>query len=163
MIKTSTLLITACLLFLLFQGCKTWHTLEYQTANQPIQMGPHLSSEAPDTLGVISGYYLFHSEGAVYSEAENIAVTLGGDEYVEENITTTIYRSLDDNPDHFIADGAFQVEVEQGMTFWGFLRTVIAGAITGGESTGGEFSTQTIRHSGIVYKITPNTNRDENE
>ncbi|WP_428236444.1 hypothetical protein [Gracilimonas sp.] len=157
------LLITACLFGLLFTGCKTWHTLEYETSNQPIQMGSHSSTVPLDTLGVISGYYRFHSEDAVYSEAENIAVTLGGDEYVEENITTTIYRSLDDNPDHFIADGVFRVEVEQGMTFWGFLRTVIAGAITGGESTGGEFSTQTIRHSGVVYKITPNTNRDENE
>lgn len=148
---------------LLFQGCKTWHTLEYETIDQPIQVGPHAAITNVDTLGVISGYYLFHSEDAVYSEAENIGITLGGDEYIEENITSTIYRSLDDNPDHFIADGVFQVEVEQGMTFWGFLRTVIASSITGEESTGGEFATQTIRHSGVVYKLKSNSDRDENE
>ncbi|WP_421775034.1 hypothetical protein [Gracilimonas sp.] len=156
-------LITALLLSLLFQGCKTWHTLEYETINQPIQVGPHAASNLVDTLGVISGYYLFHSEDAVYSEGENIGVTLGGDEYIEENITATIYRSLDDNPDHFIADGVFQVEVKQGMTFWGFLRTIIASSITGEESSGGEFSTQTIRHSGVVYKLKPNSDRNENE
>lgn len=161
--NTIHLLITACLFGLLFTGCKTWHTLEYETDNQPIQIGSHSSSVPLDTLGVISGYYRFHSEDAVYSEAENIAVTLGGDEYVEENITTTIYRSMDDNPDHFIADGVFQIEVEQGMTFWGFLKTVIAGAITGKESTGGEFATQTIRHSGVVYKLKQNSVRDEND
>ncbi len=158
-----SLFIITCLFGLLVQGCKTWHTLEYESANQPIQIGPHLASNPVDTLGVISGYYLFHSEDAVYSEAENIGVTLGGDEYIEENITTTIYRSLDDNPGHFIADGVFQVEVEQGMTFWGFLRTMIASSITGEESTGGEFSTQTIRHSGVVYKVNSNSDRNEDE
>lgn len=152
-----------CLFCLLFQGCKTWHTLEYETNKQPIQLGPHHTALKVDTLGVVTGYYRLHSEDDVYSESDNVSVTLGGDEYIEENISTTIYRSLDDNPDHFIADGVFRVEVEQGITFWGFMKTVIAGALTGGDSSGGEFSTQTIRHSGVIYKIHPKEEKDENK
>jgi hypothetical protein len=142
-------------LLLGFSGCKTWHTLEFDTESQPIQFGPHHSTSGTDTLGIISGYFKQHSEDAVYSESDNanLSVTMGGDEYLEENLSATIYQALEDHPDHFIADGLVEVKVKRGVTFWSFLRTMIAGAITGGESEGGEYSTEKIHYTGVVYTI----------
>ena len=159
--KKIALIICASLICFLGGGCKTWHTLEYESNNQPILLGPYITTSQVDTMGIVDGYFRLHSEDEVYSESDNVSVTLGGEEYIEESLSLTIYQALDDHPDHFIADGVLQVEVEQGITFWGFLKTVIAGAITGEESSGGEFSTQTIRHSGVVYKISPKGEKDE--
>lgn len=150
--KITFALFFACL-FILFQGCKIWHTLEFETESQPIQFGPHNAASGVDTLGVISGYYKQYSEDEVYSESDKVSVTLGGDEYIEENLTTTVYKALEDHPEHFIADGLIEVKVKRGITFWGFFRTMIAGAIIGKESEGGEYSTEVIHYTGLVYKI----------
>lgn len=80
---------------------------------------------------------------------------------MEENLSYTVYRALEDNPDHFIADGFIEIKVKQGVTFWGFLRNVIAGAITGEETNGGGYSTETIRYIGVVYNIHEGGSNDE--
>ncbi|MFN2374880.1 MAG: hypothetical protein ABR545_13815 [Cyclonatronaceae bacterium] len=149
--KITIALFFVCL-FILFQGCTTWHALEYETEFQPIQFGPHNASFGVDTLGVISGYYKQYSEDEVFSESENVSVALGGDEYIEENLSSTVYKALEDHPDHFIADGHVEVKVKRGITFWGFLKIMIAGLITNEESQGGEYSTEVIQFTGIVYR-----------
>lgn len=162
--KRIPILFLFCML-IVFSGCKTWHTLEFDTESQPIQFGPHQTSSQIDTLGIISGFYKQHSEDAVYSESgsRNVSVTMGGDEYLEENLSATIYAALDDHPDHFIADGLVEVKIKRGITFWGFLKTMIAGAITGGESEGGEYSTETIHYTGVVYSISENDQEETDD
>ncbi|HET8865761.1 MAG TPA: hypothetical protein VFM80_08675 [Gracilimonas sp.] len=158
--KTTFPLFFACLCILL-QGCQTWYALEYKTESQPIQFGPHIAASKVDTLGLISGYFKQYSEEEVYSESENLSITLGGEDYMEENLSYTVYRALEDNPEHFIADGFIEIKVKQGVTFWGFLRNVIAGAITGEETNGGGYSTETIRYIGVVYNIHEGGSNDE--
>lgn len=150
--KITFALLFACL-FILLQGCKTWYALEYETESQPIQFGPHIATSKIDTLGLISGYFKQYSEEEVYSGSENVSVILGGNEYFEENLSATVYKALDDNPNHFIADGFIEVRVERGITFFGFLKNLIAGAITSEESAGGDYSTEIIHYIGVVYKI----------
>lgn len=158
--KITFALFFACI-FILFQGCKTWHTLEYVIESQPIQFGPHHAASGVDTLGVISGYFKQYSEDEVYSESDNVNVILSGDEYFEENLYATVYKALEDHSGHFIADGQIEVTVQRGITFWSFLKMMIAGAITGEESYGGEFSSEIIQHTGVVYKIHEEGNIDE--
>lgn len=150
------------LLFLLFlcNGCKSWHTLEFETSAQPIQFGPHITSSSVDTLGIISGYYKQHFEDEVYSESDVFSFSFDGEDYLEETLSNSVYKALNDHPDHFISDGIVEIEVRRGVTFWGFLKNLIAGTLTGNESVGGDFYTETIRYTGIVY-IIPKDSTDE--
>lgn len=141
------------LIFTSVQGCKSWHTLEFETRSQPIQFGPHLTSDPVDTLGIISGYYKQYYEEEVYSESEIVGFSIEGDEYLEESLSSTVYKALDDHPSHFIADGQIEVEVKRGITFWGFLKQVLASTITGEEAEGGDYYAEIIHYTGVVYTL----------
>lgn len=140
-----------CLILLILGGCKSWHTLEFETRAQPIQFGPHLTTAQLDTLGIISGFYKQHYEEEVYSESEHVGFGFEGEDYVEESLSTSVYKALNDHPDHFIADGLIKVEVKRGITIWGVLKNFLASAITGAESEGGTYSSEIIQFEGVVY------------
>ena len=150
--RNALLLIFAGVCLLVSSGCKNWFTLEYQVDNRPIQMGPHQSAAEVDTLGLIGGFTEHESVEDTYSESDNVSITFSGGDYYESDIDSTIYQSLRDNPNHFIADGEFLVEVEYGVTFGAFLASVVAGWFTDEESTAGSFTRKRITQYGIVYR-----------
>lgn len=153
MIKKHFLIATFLGLFLIFMGCKSWHNLALETTDQPIQLGSlHFPSHF-DSLGTVSGYYTYDIVEDTYSDSDNISITFTGGEYMDENITYTLYRELDENPNHFIADSKFVVEVKTGISFGAILASFIGSAITGNESTIGSYSTEKIQINGVVYKV----------
>lgn len=133
-------------------GCKNWHVLSIETDYQPVQLGPHLSSMSVDTLGIVSWYYSRETEEDTYAESEHFAVTFEGGEYYDSNLNSTVFAALEDDPDHFIADGYMIVEVSYGITFGSFIKGWIASALTGAESSTGSTSKESITQYGIVYK-----------
>ena len=154
-------LLMLCCILIFVPGCKTWLTLEYETDGRPIQVGPHRTSAEMDTLGLVRGFTEHESVEDSYSESERISVTFHGGEYYESNIDSTIYQSLRDHPEHFIADSEFRVEVKYGVSFGSFLSSVVAGWITGEESTAGNFTLKKIRQYGIVYRYKKDSEEPE--
>ena len=150
--KTNSNLLLLLLLCAFSPGCKTWLTLEHETNGRPIQIGPHRTTAELDTLGIIAGYTEHESVDDSYSESEHISITFSGGDYYESDLDSTIYQSLRDNPNHFIADSEYHVEVKYGVSFGSFLASMIAGLITGEESTAGNFTYKNIKQYGIVYR-----------
>ncbi len=142
-----------CCLICIIQSCKSWHTLTFQTETQPIQFGPHLLSSEVDTLGIISGISTHDFEEETYSESEHTSISFGGKDEIKENINTTIYSALQDDPLHFIANGQIVIEIEHGISIGAVLSGIIASMITDEETDFGSFSTESISYNGIVYKI----------
>jgi len=134
-------------------GCKSWHSLKFETESQPIQFGPHLQSIKLDTLGIISGISTHDFEEDTYSESEHVSIVFEGKDEVRENINTTIYKALYDDPNHFIADGQIVVEVEHGMSLGSVFLGMIASMITDEDPEVGTYSIESIYYNGIVYKI----------
>lgn len=163
MINYITRLTVLCLLMFFSQGCKNWHSLQFETSNQPIQFGPHHSSSAMDSLGMVTGYTKYDFEEDTYSATENTVIMFSGDEYLEENLNETIYRALDDHPDHFIADGRIIAEVRYGVTLGAVLAAIFSGMILGpdSESEIGTYSEEHIYYNGMVYKISKTGGQDE--
>ena len=161
MFKTSfyAILIAA---FLLLAGCTSWHSLKFETENQPIQFGPHLQNTTLDTLGVISGISKHDFEEDTYAESEHLSVVFEGKDEVKENITTTIYKALYDDPQHFIADGQVIVEVEHGISMGTIFLGMIAGFLTNEDPDVGTYSIESIYYNGIVYKIKTKQLKNEN-
>ena len=160
------LYIFSIVVFFIFisQSCKSWHTLKFESDTQPIQFGPHLLTSRIDTLGVISGISTHDFEEDTYSDSEHLSITFEGKDEIKENINTTIYKALYDDPQHFIADGQIVVEVEHGMSLGSVFLGMIASMITDEEPEIGTYSIESIYYNGIVYKIKtkPRKIKDEN-
>ena len=148
-------------LIVITQSCKSWHSLKFQTENQPIQFGPHLQTTKMDTLGIISGISTHDFEEDTYSESEHVSIVFEGKDEVRENINTTIYKALYDDPQHFIADGQIVVEVEHGMSLGSIFLGMIASMITDEDPEVGTYSIESIYYNGIVYKLKNKKLRDE--
>lgn len=133
------------------QGCTTWHTLEFETKAQPIQFGPLITPLDVDTLGLVSGIYTQYYEEEIYSENEHIGLSIDGEEYWEESLSYSVYKALNDHPDHYIAESFVEIRVERGITFWAVIKNFILSAITGAESEGGDYTYESIRFNGVVY------------
>ena len=132
-------------------GCKNWHTLSIDTEYQPVQLGPHLSAMSVDTLGIVSWYSARETEEDTYSESKHFSVYFEGGEYYDDNLNSSVFAALDDDPDHFIADGYMVIEVSYGITFGSFIKSWIASALTGEESNTASTSKESITQYGIVY------------
>ncbi len=142
-----------CTLVCMLHSCKSWHSLNFETNAQPIQLGPHLLTSEIDTLGIISGISTHDFEEETYSESKHTSIALGGKDDIKENLNKTVYSALGDDPQHFIADGQIVIEVEHGMSFGAVFFGIIASMITDEETDFGTFSTESIYYNGIVYKI----------
>ncbi len=149
-IKQTSVFLSLCLLSI--TGCKNWHTLSIETEFQPVQLGPHLSSMSVDTLGIVSWYATRETEEDTYSESRHFSVYFEGGEYYDDNLNSSVFAALDDDPDHFIADGYLVVEVSYGVTFGSLIKSWIASALTGEESNTASTSKESITQYGIVYK-----------
>lgn len=148
----NTIFLLLVLILIGSTACKNWHTLSIETEFQPVQLGPHLTSASVDTLGIVSWYYSRETEDDTYAESEHFSVYFEGGEYYDDNLNSTVFAALDDDPDHFIADGYMIVEVSYGITFGSFIKSWIASALTGEESNTASTSKESVTQYGIVYK-----------
>jgi hypothetical protein len=161
MLKKILCLPLIALVLLYFQSCTSWHSLKFETEKQPIQFGPHLQNTILDTLGVISGISRHNFEEDTFAESEHMSVVFKGKDEVKENITTTIYKALYDDPQHFIADGQVIVEVEHGISMGSIFLGMIASFMTDDDPDVGTYSIESIYYNGIVYKINTKQLKDE--
>ena len=157
--KMYFLAILALSFFLLF-SCTSWHSLKFETEAQPVQFGPHLLKTPLDTLGVISGLSTHNVEEDTQAGNEHFNITFEGKDEKKDNINTTIYSALYDDPQHFIADGQIVVEVEYGMSLGSVFLGMFASMITDEEADVGTYSLESIYYNGIVYKIKNPDNKD---
>ena len=148
------------LLFLQLLSCKSWHSLKFETESQPVQFGPHLINIPLDTLGVISGISTHNYEEETQAGSEHFNITFQGNDEIKENINTTIYSALYDDPQHFIADGQIVVEVEYGISLGSVFLGMIASMITDEEPDIGTYSVESIYYNGIVYKLKKQNGND---
>lgn len=147
-------ILSFCLAFMTLQSCVSWHTLKFETKNQPVQFGPHLLSTTQiDTLGEISGISTHNSEEDTYSKSKHMSITFEGKNEISENVNTTIYKALNDDPGHFIADGQIVIEVKYGISAGSVFLGMLASMITNEDSDIGTYSTESIYYNGIVYKL----------
>lgn len=140
------------ILFLLFTGCTSWHTLAVETTDQPIQFGSFQTSPEFESLGAVSGFFTYHVDEGIRIESDRSILTIGQDEYLEENITFTLFEVLDDNPNHFIGDLNFEVEVKTGITpgrvFTAFIGSII---FRNRETSAGPYTSEIIKVNGEAY------------
>lgn len=151
-----------CLVMFVPLGCSNWHILRLETAAQPIQFGPHLSSIGVDTLDIISGSYTHRSEKDTYSKSEHVQILQAGGDSLGGNLDAAFYRALENDPKHFIADGQVMVDVKRGISSSAIFGGIVGMIITGGRSEFGDFSAETINYHGVVYTI-KKPNDDSNQ
>lgn len=156
MLREQSLIIMFIAAILFTGGCShSLFILELSTDSQPIQMGPHTAAAPLDTLGIISGSstHDFREETTYGAETD----------VIKEDINSTVYGALDDNPAHFIADSHIILEVEQGLSVFQMLIEAVFSSIFGDNNNEWIiYSREIIEFNGIVYKYTEQEKADEN-
>ena len=142
-----------CPLLLATQGCKTWHTLEFQSPDQPIQLSPGALSMIQESLGYIDGYYTHLDEGDIRTEGENWTLRIGGRNRVVEDIHYEVYTALDADRRNTVMDGEVTLSAETGISPYSVVMAAISRLITGKSARMSSYDEAHIYFNGQVYSV----------